>query len=128
MEISDLLNNCSLCTKGICYTKYLGDGDSEAYQRVIAEKPCGRNISVTRLECIGHVLRKIRARLRRLGKEKIGTKLHDSKLLGGKGLLTNSEIDKLQNYYSLAVRRNVNKLAAMKRALWAIFFLQAVNK
>jgi hypothetical protein len=29
MEISDLLNNCSVCTKGICYTKYLGDVESK---------------------------------------------------------------------------------------------------
>jgi hypothetical protein len=55
-------------------------------------------------------------------KEKTGSKLHDSKPLGGKGCLTQSEIDKLQNYYGLAIRRIVIKLEVMKRAVWAIFF------
>jgi hypothetical protein len=48
--------------------------------------------------------------------------LPDSKPLGGKGRLTQSEIDKLQNYYGLAIRRTVNNLEAMKRAVWAVLF------
>jgi hypothetical protein len=47
--------------------------------------------------------------------------LHDSKPLGDRGRLTQSEIDILQNYYGLAIRRDVNTLAAMKRAVWAVF-------
>jgi hypothetical protein len=30
-------------------------GDSRAYQMVVAEKPYSKNISVIKLECIGHV-------------------------------------------------------------------------
>jgi hypothetical protein len=89
---------------------------------VVAEKPYGPNISVTKLECIGHVQKGMAARLRRLVQEKISTKLHDVKPLGGKACLTKSEIEKLQNYYGLTIRRNVNSLEAMRRALWAIFF------
>jgi hypothetical protein len=62
------------------------------------------------------------ARLRRLVKEIIDTKLHDSKPLGGKGCLTKSEIRKLQNYYGLAIRSSVNSLEAVKRSVWAVFF------
>jgi hypothetical protein len=61
---------------------------------------------------MGHVQKTMGPRLRRLVKEKIGTKLHDSKPLGGKGHVTESLIDKLQNYYDLAIRRNVNNLEA----------------
>jgi hypothetical protein len=124
MEVAGVLNifNHPLHTRGICYTKYLGDGDSKVYQRVVAEKPCGPNISVTKLECIGHVQKRMGARLRRFVKEKTGTQLHDSKSLGDKGRLTQSETDKLQKYYGLAIRRNVNNLVAMKRVVWAIFF------
>jgi hypothetical protein len=86
------------------------DGDSKAYQRVIAEKPYDPNIPVTKLECVGHVKERMGARLRRLVKENTGTKLHDSKPLGGKGRFTESEIDKLQNCYGLAIRRSVNNL------------------
>jgi hypothetical protein len=58
---------------------------------------------------------------------KTGKKLHGSKLLGGKGRLTQSEVDKLQNYYGLAIRRNVNNLEFMKRAVWAVCFHKELN-
>jgi hypothetical protein len=112
----------SLHTQGICYTEYLGNGDSIAYQRVVAGKPYDPNIAVTKLECVSRVQERMRAALRILMKEKTRRKLHDSKPLGGKGRPTHSEIDKLQNYYGLAIRRNVNNLEVMKRALWAVFF------
>jgi hypothetical protein len=89
---------------------------------VVVGKPCDPNIAVTKLECLGHVQKRTGARLRRLLKGKRGTKLHVSKPVGGKGHLTQSEIDKLQNYYGLAIRRNVNNLEVMKRTLWAVFF------
>jgi hypothetical protein len=88
--------NCSLHTRGIFYTRCLDDGDNKAYQRVVAGKPYDSNIAVTKLECIGHVQKKIGARLTRLVKEKTEIKLHDKKPLGGKGCLTQSETDKLQ--------------------------------
>jgi hypothetical protein len=47
--------NHSVPTRGACYTKYLGDGDSKACQRMVAGKPCGPNMAVTKLECAGHV-------------------------------------------------------------------------
>jgi hypothetical protein len=53
---------------------------------------------------------------------KAGVKLHDSKPVRGKGFLTQSEIDKLQNCYDLAIRRNVNNLGVMKGAVWALLF------
>jgi hypothetical protein len=37
---------------------------------VVAEKPYGFNISVTKLECTGHVQKRMGARLRRFLKEK----------------------------------------------------------
>jgi hypothetical protein len=89
---------------------------------VVAGKPYGPNISVTKLECIGYVQKRMGARLRRLVKEMARTKLHDRKALGDKDCLTKSEIDKLQNNYGLAIRSNVNSLEVMKRAVWATFF------
>ena len=86
MEVAGVLNifNHPLHTRGICYTKYLGDGGSKAYQRVVAEKPCGPNISVTKLECIVHVQKRMGARLRRLVKEKTGTNFMTANLLEAK--------------------------------------------
>jgi hypothetical protein len=67
-------------------------------------------LSVLKLECIGHVQKRMGPRLRGLVKEKTGTKLHDSKPLGSKDHLTESKIDKLQNYSGLAIRRNVDMM------------------
>jgi hypothetical protein len=54
MEGGGVLNifNLSLHTRGVCYAKYLGDGDSKAYKRVVAGKPYDHSISVTKLECL----------------------------------------------------------------------------
>jgi hypothetical protein len=88
---------------------------------VIAEKPYGPNVSVTNLQSIGYVQKRMGVKLRRLVKGKIGTRVHDDKTFCGKVLLTNFEVHKLQNYYALAIRWNVNNLEAMKRAVWTIF-------
>lgn len=58
-------------------------------------------------------------------KENTGRNLHYGKPLGGKGHFTQSEIDILQNYYGLTIRRNVNNLKAMKRAVWAVSFISS---
>jgi hypothetical protein len=104
MEVFSVLSifNCSVCTRNICYTRYIDDGGSKAYQRVTAEKPCGPNIYVTKLECIGHIEKRMTAILRRLVKENAGITLHDGKHLGGKGCLAKSEMCRLQYYYCLA--------------------------
>jgi hypothetical protein len=94
---------------------------------VAAGKPYDPNIVVTKLECVGDVQKRIGARLRILVKEKSGRKLHDSKPLGGKGRPTQSKIDKLQNYYGLAIRRNVTSLEVMTAAVWAVFFCKLLT-
>jgi hypothetical protein len=38
--------NRSLHTRGVCYTKCLGDGYSKSYRRVVAGKPCDPNVAV----------------------------------------------------------------------------------
>lgn len=38
--------------------------------------------------------------------------------LGGKGKLTDVLIQKLTKYYGLAIRRNVNSVPDMKKAIW----------
>ncbi|GBM35272.1 hypothetical protein AVEN_45535-1 [Araneus ventricosus] len=38
-----------------------------------------------------------------------------------KNLLTGSQISKFQNYYGLAIRKNLNSIHTMRQAIWAIF-------
>ena len=49
-------------------------------------------------------------------------KLDDGKVLGGKGRLTEKAIDKIQSYYGMAIRRNLDCVEKMKQDIWAIYF------
>ena len=42
--------------------------------------------------------------------------------MGGKGRLTDSTIDKLQNYYGIAIRSNSGDLTGMKKVIYATLF------
>ncbi|GFU41003.1 uncharacterized protein TNCV_4645761 [Trichonephila clavipes] len=86
------------------YTQYYGDGDSKAFMSV--KDTYGLN-SVTKFECIGHVQKRVGSRLR-----KLKTK---TKALSGKSKLIDNFIDRLQNYYGIAVRSNVGNLTAMQQ-------------
>ncbi|GFS82296.1 uncharacterized protein TNCV_3340271 [Trichonephila clavipes] len=86
------------------YTQYYGDGDSKAFMSV---KDTYELNSVTKFECIGHVQKRVGSRLRKLKTKTKG--------LSGKGKLTDNFIDRLQNYYGIAVRSNVGNLNAMQQ-------------
>ena len=105
---------------GVRYTKYLGDGDSASYKRVLDANPY--DCKVEKLECIGHIQKRIGGRLRRLLKEKKGVLLSDGKTLGGRGRLSAKEIDSLQVYYGKAIRENNSSTEKMQKAIWAIYF------
>lgn len=45
----------SVATRGVRYVKFLGDGDSKAHLAVTEDKPYGDDITVEKLECIGHI-------------------------------------------------------------------------
>lgn len=85
-------------------------------------KPYGDNLLIEKLECIGHVMKRLGSRLRRWKKEMKGVKLRDGKGVGGSGRLTDATADKLQQYYGLAIRRNVDNVKGMQQAVWATFF------
>lgn len=111
----------SLSRHGVRYTQYLGDGDSKAFDTIVKNKVYGDQCSVTKLECIGHVMKRMGTRLRRLKVKMRGQKLSDGKPLSGKNRLTEAEIDRIQTYYGLAIRRNLSSVQDMRQAIWAIF-------
>ncbi|GFT51769.1 uncharacterized protein TNCV_4440661 [Trichonephila clavipes] len=93
------------------YTDYYGDGDSKAFDAV---KDIYGKDSVTKLECIGHIQKRVGTRLRKLKSRNKG--------LGGEGKLTDGLINKLQNYYGIAIRSNIGNLEKMQSAVIAAFF------
>ena len=67
------------------YTEFYGDGDSKSFSRVKGVYE-DAGIEMEKKECIGHVQKRVWTALRKLKRENPG--------LGGKGKLTDSQIDK----------------------------------
>ena len=104
----------SIETHNVQYTGFYGDGDSKAYADV---KDISGKDSVTKFECIGHYQKRVGTRLRKLKKREKGLKA-----------LNDGTIDKLQNYFGIALRANVTSVKAMSDAILASFFHVASSK
>ncbi|KYM94122.1 hypothetical protein ALC62_15264 [Cyphomyrmex costatus] len=109
------------------YKNYIGDGDSKTFGGVTNAKPYGENFAIKKKEYIGHVQKRMGARLRNLVKNtvqetKTKGKTIRKKVLSSKEKLTAKLIDKLTIYYGLAIRRNSDSIHKMRTAIWATFF------
>jgi hypothetical protein len=100
----------------------LGDGDSSTHNNIVESKPYGDDCIPRKLECIGHVQKRVGSRLRKLKNSKKGVKLSDGKGLAGRGRLTDGKIDILQNYYGLAIRENSNDVQKMAVGIQAALY------
>ena len=100
----------------IKYTQYLGDGDSASFKKVLESKPY--DTTIEKLECVGHVQKRVGSRLRRMKTTNKGLKLSDGK--GLRGRLTDKTIDTLQNYFGMAIRQNSGNLADMRASVKAV--------
>ena len=90
------------------YTEFLGDGDSKAFHQ-ITEEDVYDDVKVSKLECVGHVQKRMGSRLRSLKKP-----LDDGKPIGGRGRLTDNVIDSMQVYYGEAIRNNTHSVKQCK--------------
>ena len=84
------------------YVHYIGDGDTESYKKVVGAKLYG-DFTPLKLKCVGHVQKRLGTRLRKLRHEKTHEILSDGKKISGKGRLTDKIINKMQNYYGMAI-------------------------
>ncbi|GFV37223.1 uncharacterized protein TNCV_1056271 [Trichonephila clavipes] len=101
----------STVKRGLKYEHRYGGGDSKGF--ISVKDTYGKN-SVTKYECIGHVQKRVGARLRKLKSK--------NKNLYGKGKLTDSFIDRLQNCYGIAVRSNAGNLSGFQQNVIAVLF------
>ena len=85
------------------YTQFYGAGDSKSYEKV---KNLYTDVVVEKLECVGHIQKRVGNRLRK--------KKMEVKGLGGKKRLTDELINRLQNYFGIAIS---NKREAVGRSL-----------
>ena len=111
----------SIESRNLRYMKYLGDGDSKAYQDVVTADLYEGKIP-EKEECVGHVQKRVGARLRSLKNEYKGINLKDGKRLTGQGRLTEKAMNILQNYYGMVIRNNTGNLYQMKKGVAAILF------
>ncbi|GFX38966.1 uncharacterized protein TNCV_747451 [Trichonephila clavipes] len=117
----DILSKYCACKnlrfhKKYCKRNYVGSSGAMEIQEIN-----GNEYPIGKLECIGHVMKRMGTRLRRFKAQLKGQILSDGKCLSGKNRLTEHEIDNLQSYYGSAIRRNHSSVQNMRQAIWAIF-------
>ena len=83
----------------------------------VAAKPYV-DIDPIKLECVGHVQKRMGTRLRNKVKEHKGRGYP----ISGKGKLTEKVINSMQTSYGKAIRDNINNVYAMKKAIAAIYY------
>ncbi|GFW66777.1 uncharacterized protein TNCV_3783471 [Trichonephila clavipes] len=98
-----------------------GDGDTKTFNALSENKPYGDDHLIQKIECVGHVQKRMGTRLRKLKLVYSKKKLSDGKTIGGKGRLTDSLIDKLAHYYGNAIRCNSTSVKEMRKAIWAVW-------
>ena len=111
---------CSSIEKhNLIYSHYIGDGDTSAFKEVVDAQPY-KNFDVVpvKLECVGHIQKRLGTRLRELQKAYRNTRTP----LTGKGKLTDKVLNTMQNYFGMAIRQNVGQLYQMKKAIAAILW------
>ena len=104
------------------YMRYLGDGDTKSFKDVVNANAYPEKEPPIKEECIGHVQKKVGARLRSLNLKYKGANLEDGKKLTGPGRMTERVMNTLQNYYGMVIRNNIGNLYQMKKGVAAILF------
>ena len=66
------------------YAKYLGDGDTNSFTKVVQSKPYGDSLIPGKLECIGYYQKQLGNRCRQLRKELKSEILSDGEKICGK--------------------------------------------
>ncbi|GFT48460.1 putative transposable element [Trichonephila clavipes] len=90
----------------------------KTFNALSENKPYGDDHLIQKIECVGHVQKRMGTRPRKLKLVYSKKKLSDGKTIGGKGRLTDSLIDKLAHYYGNAIRCNSTSVKEMRKAVW----------
>ncbi|GFW10819.1 uncharacterized protein TNCV_4919381 [Trichonephila clavipes] len=97
------------------YIKYIGDGDTKTFPELQRTAPD----SIEKVECVGHVQKRMGARQRKLKTSNRNKKLSEGKSISGKNRLTDKFIDTITTYYGNAIRQNNSSVSDMRQAIWA---------
>ncbi|KAK6967885.1 hypothetical protein BgiMline_027735 [Biomphalaria glabrata] len=125
MEPSGMLAifNRSAIHNGLKYVNYLGDGDSKSFKTVAeATPPVYDSIEIKKLECCGHIQKRMDKKLMDKVAECKGKVYEENgkkyKGIGNAGRLTTRAIKRIQGHYGGAIRKNFSAVSKMKRVSW----------
>ena len=93
-------HSCALYN--IRYTRLIGDGDTKSFKSVFDSNPYGEKPPVKKIECRGHVQKRMGTRLCKLKSSMSGVALADGKGISGRGRLTKDQIDSIQSHHGNA--------------------------
>ncbi|GFV14889.1 uncharacterized protein TNCV_1045661 [Trichonephila clavipes] len=85
------------------YSGSAGDGDTKTFNALSENKPYGDDYLIQKIECVGHVRKRMGTRLMKLKLVYSKRNYLMVKTIGSKGRLTDSLIDKLAHYYGNAL-------------------------
>ena len=102
----------SVKKNGLIYSDYLGDGDTSSFSDVVNSEPYKDhgNVVPQKLDCVGHVQKRLGCRLRSLIEQDKGEKIIS---LSRKNKLIKKSMNSMQNYYESTIRNTKNDLYAM---------------
>ncbi|GFW96237.1 uncharacterized protein TNCV_572081 [Trichonephila clavipes] len=123
MEVDGMLRifNRSEKLHNLKYSNYIGDGDTKTFNALSENKPYGDDHLIQKIECVGHVQKRMGTINEWVKLVYSKKKLSDGKTIGSKGRLTDSLIDKLAHYYGNAIRYNSTSVKEMRKAIWAVW-------
>ena len=104
------------------YSKYLGDGDTASFTKVVEPQPYVDELKPVKLECVGYYQKRTGNRLRQKRKDLKGVKLSDGKGISGRGRLTGKVINTLQNHVGMTIRQNSNDITEMRNSIIATLY------
>ena len=82
----------SITNHDLIYGTYTGDGDSSSYKNLVKSDPYNGLANVRKEECLGHVQKRVKKRLRKITKE-------------GRGL-PDAKADRIAHMYALVIVRH----------------------
>ncbi|GFT53314.1 hypothetical protein TNCV_4234041 [Trichonephila clavipes] len=71
------------------------------FRLLLKKKPYGDSVPIEKIECVGHVQKRMGSGLRKLKALWGEKKLSDGKTIGGKGRLTDAIISKLRTFNAM---------------------------
>ena len=103
------------------YVEFLGDGDTKSHRVVVVADPYPGAV-VKKLECIGHVHKRVGSRLRKLKASYKGTRTIRRRTIR-RWQSSHKQINKLQNYYGIAVRQYTgSSVYELKKSIGAVLY------